>query len=378
MTKRVGIIGGGQLAAMMAIAAKSLNISIVIQTANISDPATSLADMTILGEVTDVEATAELAKITDVITFENEFVDLEKLDALAKSGTEFIPSLDALKPLLDKYTQRTYLQEHGIPVPQFFPIETETDLIKQPLAYPLVLKARRNGYDGQGTRIVSSESELLEAWQSMGKVPALVEEKVNFKSELAVIIARSVTGDCLVYPVVETHQVNQVCTDVIAPARIRDAIAHEVQDIAKAIANSLNAVGILGIEYFLTPDGKVSVNEIAPRTHNSGHYTIEACHTSQFEQLLRIVTKIPLGDISMRSPVAVMVNLLGYENRESDYQKIRHQLEQLPNCYVHWYGKNSSKLGRKLGHVTILKEDYQDIDLLISTINAIWQPQKSL
>ncbi len=374
MTTKVGVIGGGQLAAMMAIASKSLDISLVVQTGNSNDPAVLMTEKFILGEVSDAIATAELAKIVDVITFENEFVDLEKLKSLASSGTKFIPSLDTLKPLLDKYTQRQYLQDHGIPIPQFFAISTETDLSTHPLAYPLVLKARRNGYDGQGTRIVNSESELLDAWNSMGRVPALVEAKVDFILELAVMIARSETGECLAYPVVETHQVNQVCTNVIAPAQINRAIASQVQDIAKAIVSSLNAVGVFGIEYFLTQDGKVSVNEIAPRTHNSGHYTIEACHTSQFEQLLRIVTQMPLGNIGMRSPVALMVNLLGYEDTESDYKDIRDRLAKIPNCYVHWYDKKISKVGRKLGHVTVLTESYEHIEAIISTINSIWKP----
>jgi 5-(carboxyamino)imidazole ribonucleotide synthase len=371
LTIKVGVIGGGQLAAMMAIASKSLGISLVVQTSDKSDPAALLADKVILGEVDDAIATAQLARNVDVITFENEFVNLEKLQSLRNGGTKFIPSLETLKPLLDKYSQRQYLQAHNIPVPQFFPISTEADLSAQPLTYPLVLKARRNGYDGQGTKIVNSETELIDAWQAMGKVPALVEEKIDFELELAVMIARSTTGECLIYPVVETHQLNQVCTHVIAPARINQAIAIQVQDIAKAIAHNLDAVGIFGIEYFLTSDGKVSVNEIAPRTHNSGHYTIEACHTSQFEQLLRIVTEMPLGDVEMRSPVAIMVNLLGYEETESDYQDIRDRLENLPNTFVHWYGK-ISKVGRKLGHVTTLAENYESIETTISVINAIW------
>ncbi|AFY73001.1 phosphoribosylaminoimidazole carboxylase, PurK protein [Synechococcus sp. PCC 7502] len=376
MTIKVGIIGGGQLAAMMAIASKpqELDISIAVQAQGLDDPAVTWAEKIILGKVDDAKATAELAQYVDVITFENEFVDLEKLQVLADAGTKFIPSLQTLEPLLDKYTQRSYLQEHGIPVPKFSAITTAADLSTQPISFPLVLKARRNGYDGQGTRIVNSEAELRDAWHSMGKVPALVEEKVDFVVELAVMIARSSTGECLTYPVVETHQLNQVCTHVIAPARINQAIATQAQEIAKAIVTNLDAVGIFGIEYFLTADGKVSVNEIAPRTHNSGHYTIEACHTSQFEQLLRIVTYNSLGDISMRSPVAVMVNLLGYENVESEYVDIRHQLEKLPNCSVHWYGKNISRIGRKLGHVTVLMENYENIEQTISTINAIWQP----
>lgn len=367
----IGIIGGGQLAAMMAIASKSLGISVVVQ-AESDDPAALVADKMILGEITDLTATTELAKTVDAITFENEFIDLEKLQPLHESGTKFIPSLATLKPLLDKYTQRQYLQQHHIPVPQFFPISTEADLSVQPLDYPLVLKARRNGYDGQGTKIVNSQTELITAWNDMGRVPALVEKKVDFQVELAVMIARSATGECQIYPVVETHQANQVCTHIVAPARIEPAIATQVRDIAKAIVDSLDAVGIFGIEFFLESNGKVSVNEIAPRTHNSGHYTIEACQTSQFEQLLRVVAEMPLGDVTMRSPVAITINLLGYENVESDYRDRRDRLEELPHTFVHWYGKNISKVGRKLGHVTVLAENYENIDKIIFRINSIW------
>ncbi len=383
---KVGIIGGGQLAVMMIEASKSQKIqkildakdlsdfAIAVQTQNLDDPAALVADSLVLGEIDDAAITAELAKLVDVITFENEFVNIEKLQQLA--GAKFIPSLKTLKPLLDKYVQRCYLQALKIPVPQFFPIFSEADLHSQPLEFPVVLKARRNGYDGQGTKIVDSEAELISAWKKMGQVPALIESKIDFQQELAIMVARTQTGECQLYPVVETYQQNQVCAHVIAPARISDAIAAQVQEIAKAIVSNLEAVGIFGIEFFLA-DGKVSVNEIAPRPHNSGHFTIEACHTSQFEQLLRIITALPMGEVTMRAPVAVMVNLLGYENAESDYGDIRRQLAQLPNTFVHWYGKNSARVGRKLGHVTVLAENYENIEKIIAEINLIWKSSQN-
>ncbi len=375
---RVGVIGGGQLAAMMAIAAKSLNISVVVQTPDRSDPAVAIADNFVIGAIDQVTATEQLAAICDVITFENEFVDLDRLQILANRGVEFLPSLDSLKPLLDKYTQRLYLQAQGIPVPKFMAIATLSDVsaVSQSFAYPLVLKARRHGYDGQGTSIVNSEAELIEVWLKMGQVPALVEEKIDFVMELAIMIGRSPKGDCVIYPVVETQQRDQVCHRVISPAGIdpnfKEAVETQVQAIAKTIVTSLAAVGIFGIEYFLTADGKVSVNEIAPRTHNSGHLTIEACQTSQFEQLLRIVSGMPLGSVDQRSPVSIMINLLGYEHHGSDYISVRDRLSQLPQTFVHWYHKLESKPGRKLGHVTVLAENYEEATAIANQVEKIW------
>ena len=186
------------------------------------------------------------------------------------------------------------------------------------------------------------------------------------------IVARSLSGEIAIYPVVETLQTNQVCRHTIAPARINAAINTQVRNIAEQIVTSLDAIGVFGIEFFLTAEGDISVNEIAPRTHNSGHYTIEGCQTSQFEQLLRVVSGKPLGDVSMLSPVAIMVNLLGFEQNVSDYLEKRQAIASFPNTHIHWYNKTSASVGRKLGHVTILAETYDTAIDLRDRIETIW------
>ncbi len=371
---RVGIIGGGQLAWMMADAAKKLSVELIIQTPSQTDPAGSIATQTILAAIDDAHATAHLAACCDVITFENEFVDLEALSELEKQGVCFRPSLSALKPLLDKYDQRCYLRDRQLPVPKFSALEVSSLL--QPSELPIVLKTRRHGYDGQGTFILKTAAELETILKTLNNQPLLVEEFIPFERELAVMAARSLTGEIVVYPVVETQQENQVCHRVIAPATLPDAIVMEVEMIARTLLESLQVVGIFGIELFLTHEGKVLVNEIAPRTHNSGHYTIDACVTSQFEQQLRAVCGLPLGSPALTCDGAVMINLLGYEHSESDYLDKRQQLAAIPGAAVHWYGKTESRIGRKLGHVTILLNGSSNLRQhaieVGQTIESIW------
>jgi len=372
--KRVGVIGGGQLAWMMADAAKKLSVELVIQTPSQTDPAVAIATQTILAAIDDSDSTANLAACCDVITFENEFVDLDALSELEKQGVCFRPSLSALKPLLDKYDQRCYLRDRHLPVPKFFALDPGSSLHTAEL--PIVLKTRRHGYDGQGTFILKTAEELAAILKTLNDQPLLVEEFVPFDRELAVMAARSLTGEIVVYPVVETQQENQVCRRVIAPADLPASITVEVETIARILLESLQVVGIFGIELFLTHEGKVLVNEIAPRTHNSGHYTIDACVTSQFEQQLRAVCRLPLGSPALTCDGAVMVNLLGYESSESDYLDKRQQLAKIPGAFVHWYSKTESRLGRKLGHVTVLLEDSSNLRQraieIGHTIESIW------
>jgi len=385
--KRVGVIGGGQLAWMMAGAAESLGIELVIQTPHTTDPAVAIASETILAPIDDAAATAELASRCDVITFENEFINLDALMPLAQQGVCFRPRLEALAPLLDKYHQRCYLEDIGLPQPQCMTLEGElgdekllhSESFGQPLnlselEFPLVLKARRHGYDGQGTFIIKDSTSLQETWKQLGYKPVLLEEFIPFDCELAVIAARSVTGDVVVYPVVETQQEEQVCRRVIVPAEINQDIVEEIEAIARTLLNSLQAVGVFGIELFLTTRGKVLVNEVSPRTHNSGHFTLDACETSQFEQQLRAVTGLPLGSPALNCDGALMVNLLGYEYSQDDYLDKRQKLASLAQSFVHWYGKTESRPGRKLGHVTVLFDSQQQfrVQAIANEIQSLW------
>lgn len=370
--KRVGVIGGGQLAWMMAGAAKKLGVELVIQTPNSDDPAVEIASEVIFAAVDDATATARLATRCDVITFENEFVDLAALAPVAAQGVCFRPRLEVLSPLLDKYHQRCYLQQIGLPVPKFSTLEDSSPSPQ----FPLVMKSRRHGYDGQGTFIIQDAASFQQTLASFAGKPSsfLVEEFVPFVQELAIIAARSPSGEIITYPVVETQQEKQVCRRVIAPADIIPEVAAEVESVARTLLSNLQAVGIFGIELFLTSDNCILVNEIAPRTHNSGHFTLDACETSQFEQHLCTVSGLSLGSSALRCRTAVMVNLLGYEDAQNDYLVKRQQLAQLPQAHVYWYGKKRSRPGRKLGHVTVLLDvaDYAQANNVAQKIESIW------
>ena len=382
---RVGVIGGGQLAWMMSAGAEALGIELHIQTPSYEDPAVRIAETTLIGEVDDAAVTAQLAAECDVITFENEFIDLSALRQLEmrqskNNSTLFAPSLGALSPLLDKYDQRLYCDRLNLPSPPFTTLESKADLPRlakevASIGLPLALKTRRHGYDGQGTFILKTLADVEATWEKLGYQPVLLEAFVDFEKELAVMVARSASGEVAVYPVVETEQVDQVCRRVIAPARVEARIAEEVSAIATTLINSLKFVGILGIELFLSPAGKVTINEIAPRTHNSGHYTLDACTTSQFEQQLRAVSGRPLGATDLTSPGAIMVNLLGTQSATNDYIDERNALAEIPGAHVYWYGKTQARLGRKMGHVTILTDSPNDdaaIAKAIQTVENLW------
>ena len=386
--KRVGVIGGGQLAWMIADAAQKLGVELVVQTPSVHDPAVSIAQEIVFAPVDDANATEILAQKCDIITFENEFVNLDALSILAHQGVCFRPRLEALAPLLDKYHQRCYLRDLGLPVPQFFALN-EVENLKSKIEYlgfPAVLKSRRHGYDGQGTFIIQDFATLEqklsdETTTNLNQSLFLLEKFIPFERELAIIAARSVEGEIVTYPVVETQQEQQVCRRVIAPAEITPNQVAEIQAIAHTLLNSLEVVGIFGIELFISADGKILVNEIAPRTHNSGHFSLDACETSQFEQHLRAVCGFPLGNPALQCAGAVMVNLLGYENSHSDYQSQRQQIAQISQAHVHWYGKTQSRPGRKLGHVTVLLDNQNQklgsayANGIAHSIESIWYPR---
>ncbi len=375
MTKRVGIIGGGQLAWMMADAGKKLELELIVQTPQADDPAVAIATQTIFAAVDDAAATAQLVPLCDVITFENEFINLTALSPLAQQIL-FYPSLSSLAPLLDKYNQRSYLQSLDLPTPKFVALSKGTDLSQ--LGFPVVLKARQHGYDGKGTFIAKTRSHLEQLLNEFGNGldQWLLEEFVPFDCELAVMAARSPDGEIVIYPVVETQQVDQVCRRVLVLPQ-EPAIVEQVKAIARSLLTSLDFVGIMGIEFFLL-EGKVWVNETAPRTHNSGHYSLDACVTSQFEQQLRAVCGMPLGDPALQYAGAVMVNLVGYESAEQNYRSQRQQLEQIPHAHVYWYGKSMSRPGRKMGHVTVtlsstdISTGREEVLAIAQNIESIW------
>ncbi|MGL5032442.1 MAG: 5-(carboxyamino)imidazole ribonucleotide synthase [Microcystaceae cyanobacterium] len=371
--QRIGVIGGGQLAWMMAQESQKLGLEIIVQTPSPDDPAVGLADGGIFAAIDDAIATEQLAQQSDVITFENEFVNLESLQKLADQGVCFRPRLEVLAALLDKYQQRCYLQKLGLSVPHFEIYNAHENLI---FAYPFVLKARRYGYDGQGTHIIRRAEDLANLGEKLTQIDWMIEEFIPFQRELAIMAARNQAGEIVLYPIVETYQEQAVCRWVKVPALISLELQQKINNDVKYLLTKLQVVGIFGIEFFLTLDQQILINEIAPRTHNSGHYTLDACETSQFAMQLQAVADLPLGSPSLKASQALMVNLLGYEIAESDYQLQREKLANLPNTFVHWYGKSSSRPGRKLGHVTVLlncdRPTQSDFLPIIEEINQIW------
>ncbi|NMF85468.1 5-(carboxyamino)imidazole ribonucleotide synthase [Nodosilinea sp. P-1105] len=374
--QRVGVIGGGQLAWMMGPGAKSLGLELVIQTPDPEDPAVAIAQHTILAPITDVDATAVLASQCDVITFENEFIDCAGLQPLVKQGTMFRPGLELMALVLDKLHQRQFFQQMGLPNPRYVFLDggeaPEVLLAKaETVGFPLVMKTRRLGYDGYGTFVVADRSQLTAAWQTSGRAPVLLEEFVPFKQELAIVVARSVSGELALYPAVETQQVNQICRRVVAPAPVSPAVMDRMATLARTLVNGLDLVGVMAIECFLTEDDQVLINEIAPRTHNSGHYSLDACVTSQFEQQLRAISDRPLGPTDLTCDQAVMVNLLGLDASDATHQERLANLKAIPQAQVYWYGK-SPRPGRKLGHVTQCLRADADSARVAATIERLW------
>lgn len=369
--KRVGVIGGGQLAWMMGLEAPALGIDLIVQAESETEPAVSRAKQFVIGNVDDATATYKMAQYCDVITFENEFVDLKALQKLELPEI-FQPSLKTLAPLLDKYHQRSFLQQVNLPVPKFSLWSSQSQVIAD-YSFPLVFKARRHGYDGQGTFIIKDIEDLQSLSKTVPVEELLVEEFIPFERELGIIAARNQSGEMAIYPVTETFQQNQVCRWTITPANVDRQIAEKVKAIAHTILNKLEVVGVFGIEFFLTADNRVLVNEIAPRTHNSGHYTLDGCETSQFAMQLQAVTGLPLGSTALKSAGAVMVNLLGFEDSDSNYLEKRDRILQIPHSFVHWYGK-IPRPGRKLGHVTVLLngEQLTEAKSVINKIESIW------
>lgn len=376
MKQRVGVIGGGQLAWMMGAEARSLGLELWVQTPNASDPGVSNADYTIIGTVDDLKATKKLMENCNVITFENEFVDLAALGTLEKQGAKFFPSLQFLAPLLDKYDQRLCCQRLGIPVPRFTCWQLGEPL-PEGWQIPFVVKTRRHGYDGKGTFVVQTAADFQNLPPSLDNTPLLLEEFIPFEQELAVMVARNRQGEIRIFPTVETQQIDQVCRWVLAPADVSEMVVQQVEAIAATLAEQLNLVGIMGIELFLTSAGQTLVNEIAPRTHNSGHFSLDACQTSQFALQLQAIVGLPLGNPQMIVPGAVMVNLLGFEHSAGDYAHKRQMLTQVPNSHVHWYAKSSASPGRKLGHVTILSDTNRRETLvaIAKKIERLWYAQ---
>ena len=357
---RLGIIGGGQLAKMTALAALQLGCDVVVLERNAFSPAANLATHSLLGDWNDPAELLRLATHCDAVTLENELVDVRSLAQLEAAGHKLFPPSRTLALVQDKLVQKQTLVAVGLPVPRFRAVASPEEVAAAAIEFglPLVLKARRNAYDGKGNVTVRSLDEVAAAWCKLGGHDGnvlFVEAFCPFVQELAVIITRGREGKCATYPLVETVQRDHICHLVRAPVAVSPEIAARAWDIARRAVTAVGAVGSFGVEMFLTADGEMFVNELAPRVHNSGHYTIEACECSQFENHVRAVLDWPLGSTAMVAPAAVMLNLLGVGKGPGRPAGLDAALS-VPGAHVHIYGKAMSNTGRKMGHVTALAE----------------------
>lgn len=351
---RVGILGGGQLARMTADAAARMGIETVVIDPDEAAPAGQVTRH-IVGPLARGEALVQLARQIDVATLENEFVDLGALEYLAHHGVMVRPSLHTFALILDKRKQRECVTAAGLSATPFAEVGSLEDAraFASRHGMPVVLKTRSQGYDGRGVAIARDEAGLESAWERLGAGarPLLAEGFVDFERELAVMVVRNAHGDVVSYPVVETVQRDYVCHLVRAPAPVAADVAARARDVAVRVVEAIEGIGVHGVELFAGRDGRIEVNEIAPRPHNSGHYTMDACAASQFENHLRAVLGLPLAPAEMNVPAAVMVNLLGSRSGMlSDDAAAGHVADAAAS--VHLYGKRELRPGRKMGHVT--------------------------
>jgi 5-(carboxyamino)imidazole ribonucleotide synthase len=356
----VGMVGGGQLARMTQQAAIGLGVRLrVLSDSAHASAARVVADVQV-GDDRALEDICAFAKGCDVVTFDHEHVPGEYIRALEDDGTPCRPGSAALLHAQDKSVMRERLAALGVPVPRFAPVKTLDD-VEGFGAWPVVLKAVRGGYDGKGVWVCASAAEAREVVEraSAEGVALLVEEHVEFRRELAALVARSPYGQGAAYPIVETVQRDGICHEVIAPAPGLDGeVAEHAQRLALGIADTLGVTGLLAVEMFETGDGLL-VNELAMRPHNSGHWTIEGARTSQFEQHLRAVLDLPLGDTTPTARHVVMANVLGGDDPRI-YRRYIHVMAHDPAVKVHFYGKDV-RPGRKIGHVTALGDDLGEV-----------------
>ena len=377
----IGVVGGGQLARMLVQAAAQRDVPIAVQTSDAADPAAGLASRLVAADPRDVAGTRELVVGCDGITFENEWVNIDALLPLEQQGVRFQPSLAALSPLVDKLSQRQLLDDLAIPSPPWCPlslISPAQPALPQGWTFPVMAKASRGGYDGKGTVVLRDIDGLAQLLRAVPADDWLLESWVDYELELALVVSRDQRGRIRHFPLVQTHQHQQVCDWVLAPAPVDPSVAALAYNVAASLMTKLGYAGVLALEFFYGPAG-LQVNEIAPRTHNSGHFSIEACTSSQFDQQLCIAAGLPVPDPELKSRGALMVNLLGLDpERHPPLDQRLEALEAVPGLHLHWYGKSPETPGRKLGHVTLLLEGdtllkrRDEAESALAAIRRIW------
>ncbi|MEO1653545.1 MAG: 5-(carboxyamino)imidazole ribonucleotide synthase [Bacteroidota bacterium] len=371
--KKIGILGGGQLGRMMIQAALSYDVEIHILDPDPEAPCRSFCQYFTYGDFGDFDTVFQFGKDLDAITIEIEKVNVDALDSLLEIGKTVFPQPSVIRTIQDKRTQKNFYQAQNIKTPPFVLVDRPEDVAKNQSFLPAFYKVGKGGYDGKGV----FKLDKLEDLPPDVSFPGLLEKKVAIEKEISVIIARNKEGDVQVYPPVESvfDPVLNLVDYLLAPANISSELAQEAEDLARQVIASLDMVGLLAIEMFLDTQGQLWVNEAAPRAHNSGHHSIEANYTSQFEQLIRALLDLPLGSTQTREKAA-MVNLIGEKGAPGPtfYQGLD-QIMQREGIFVHLYGKRQCKPGRKMGHVTILHKDKTQLIENIEFVKATLKVQ---
>ena len=352
---KLGILGGGQLGRMLIQESINYNITTYVLDPDVHAPCKDLCKKFVHGSLTDYEAVYNFGKQVDVLTIEIEKVNVDALEKLEEEGVKVFPQSRVIRLIQDKGIQKQFFKENNIQTASFRLFKNKQELLEANLSFPYIQKLRRDGYDGRGVNVIRNEADLEKAFTE----PNLVEDLIPFEKELSVIVARNEDGKIKTFPCVEMEfnpEANLV-EFLISPSTLNEKILQKADQLAVKVAEDLKIIGILAVELFLTPDGDILVNEIAPRPHNSGHQSIEGNYTSQYEQMLRAIFNLPLGDTRTISN-AVMINLLGEKGFEgpAEYEGLN-EIMDIDGVYIHLYGKKTTKPFRKMGHVTILDND---------------------
>ncbi len=381
MSKTLGIIGGGQLGMMLTEAAQNLDdiSKIIVLDPTENCPAAKVGAQQIIADFKDEDAIKKLSELSDIITYEIESGNSDVLKKL-EENTEINPSPDTLRIIQDKLLQKQFLQKNGIAVAEFEKIENKEELNQMidKMGLPLLLKTRRDAYDGRGNYKINSKSEIDDALDLFSGKTLMVDKFVKFEKEVSVIAARNTKGEISTYPVVENIHENNILRTTIAPGRVSEIVRKEAEKIAEKTMEVLHGAGVFGIEMFVTSDDEILINEIAPRVHNSGHHTLQSCNTSQFEQHLRAILGMDLGDSSIKTPT-IMYNILGPKTFQGEYNVL---FKKQDNIHLKMYGKLESKPQRKIGHVNVVDVENRGMEELLKQVedlkkNLVIEPKES-
>ncbi len=364
LNKKIGIIGGGQLGQMMLLEAKKMGFYVIVLDPTEHCPAHSLCDEHIVADFDDEAAFKQLADKTDVITYEFEHINAQALLNLEKNGYTVYPTASSLSIIQDKFLQKEKLSEKGLAVPEYLQTNTIEDIKNagNVFGYPFMLKTRTGGYDGKGNSLVRTPENIEDCFFELGggKIPLMAEKLIDFKMETSVLACRSSKGETVAYPVGNNIHKNSILHETAVPAEISAKATEKAMSMAKEVMEVFDGVGMFCVEMFVDKEDNILINEVAPRPHNSGHYTIEGCVTSQFENHIRAIVGLPLGSTKLIYPT-VMMNILG----EPGYTGSSHvygmdKALSLPGVFLHVYGKEISKPLRKMGHITAVADNLNE------------------